>query len=146
VKVTNKTRSEENKALVRSYFEAYDTGDIEAVMRFIHGRHVHHPPGGDEAMDFEERRHDDEVFFSAFSDVHTVIEDQVAEGDKVASRITMHATHTGTYHGIAATGRRIAIPFMDIARVSEGRILEEWTEFDQASILKQLTDKPQKQS
>jgi len=129
--------SELNKTVVRQYFEAYDTGDINAVMEFIHPNHVHHPGGG-ESLNFDERKRDDLVFLSAFSDIKTVVEDQVAAGDKVASRVTMHCTHTGEYQGIPATGKRITITFMDISLVKAGKIVEEWVEFDMASVLKQI--------
>ena len=129
--------SELNKTVVRRYFEAYDTGDVNAVMQFIDPNHVHHPRGG-ESLNFDERKWDDLVFFSAFSNIKTVVEDQIAEGDKVASRVTMHCTHTGEYQGISATGKRIAITFMDIALIKAGKIVEEWVEFDMMSILQQL--------
>jgi steroid delta-isomerase-like uncharacterized protein len=128
---------ETNKEIVRRYFEAYDTGDVDAVMQFIDPNHVHHP-GGEESLNFDARKRDDQVFFSAFSNIKTIIEDQIAEGDKVASRITMHCTHTGDYQGFPATGKRIAITFIDIALVKAGKILEEWVEFDMASILRQI--------
>ena len=129
-----------NKALIRRYFSAYDTGDQEAVLRFVDANHVYHPPGGGEPLDFAARKSDDAVFFRAFSRVHTIIEDQIAEGDKVASRVTMEADHTGEYQKIPPTGKRIKITFIDIARVASGRIVEEWTEFDMMSILQQLKE------
>ena len=137
---------EDTKSLVRRYFTAYEAGNIDAVMEFVASDHMHHPPGGDEPMDFEARRSDDLVFLSAFSDIRTRIEDVIAEGDKVASRITMHCTQTGNFHGIPPTGNRVAITFMDIARIRDGKIVEEWTEFDLASILQQLTSDPVKKT
>jgi predicted ester cyclase len=127
-----------NKTVVRRYFEAYDTGDIDAVMEFIHPNHIHHP-GGEEPLDFDARKRDDQVFFSAFSSIKTIVEDQIAEGDKVASRITMHCTHTGEFHGVPATGKRIVITFIDISLIKDGKILEEWVEFDTMNILEQIS-------
>ena len=89
-------------------------------------------------MDFTQRKSDDAVFFKAFSNIHTTVEDQIAEGDKVASRVTMEVDHTGEYQKIPPTGRRIRISFIDIGRVASGMIIEEWTEFDMLSILRQL--------
>jgi predicted ester cyclase len=129
--------SELSKATVRRYFEAYDTGNIEAVMEFVDPSHVHHPGGG-ESLDFEARKRDDQVFFSAFSNVQTIVEDQISEGDKVASRVTMHCTHSGEYHGVPATGKRVTITFIDIALVKAGKIKEEWVEFDTMNILRQI--------
>ncbi len=126
------------KAVVRRYFEAYNTQRPEAVMAFVHRDHVYHPPGGEAPMDLRGRQADEAPFFAAFTDIESVVEDQIAEGDRVATRVTMHVTHTGAYGGIPPTRRRIAIPFLDISTVREGRILEEWAEFDMRGILRQL--------
>ena len=64
------------------------------------------------------------VFLEAFPDRKLTIEDQLAEGDKVASRITMQAAHTGSLPGIPGTGRALRIESMHICRLSNGRIAE----------------------
>jgi predicted ester cyclase len=126
-----------NKDFVRRYFEAYDTGSIDEVMSFVDANHIHHPGCG-EPLDYAERKRDDQVFLSAFSNIETVVEDQIADGDKVASRVTMRCTHSGAYHGIPPTGKRVTITFIDIAKVNAGKIAEEWVEFDMISILRQI--------
>jgi predicted ester cyclase len=50
----------------------------------------------------------------------------------------MHCNHTGDYQGIPPTGKRIAIAYISIARLKDGKVLEEWAEFDLMSILEQL--------
>jgi predicted ester cyclase len=130
--------SHELKTAVRSYFKAYETGDIEAVMKFIDPNYVLHPGGGGEPMNFDERKRDEMLFFSAFSNIQAIVEDQIAEGNKVASRITMRCNHTGEYQGIPATGKRITITYIDIAIMKAGKIVEEWVEFDMMNILQQI--------
>jgi steroid delta-isomerase-like uncharacterized protein len=137
--------TEVNKAVARRYFEAYGTGDIDAVMQFVDRNYVLHPGGGEKTMNFDERRRDELVFFSAFSDIQAVVEDQIAEGDKVVSRITMHCTHTGTYQGIPATGKQITITYTDIALFKARKIVEEWVEFDMMSILRQISVRKDRQ-
>ncbi len=129
------------KAVARRYFEAYNTQRPDAVMAFVHLDHVYHPPGVAEPMDRRGRQKDEAPFFAAFSDIESVVEDQVAEGDIVATRITMRCTHTGSFHDRPATGRRIVIPFIDFSRVRDGKILEEWAEFDMLGLLQQLEPK-----
>lgn len=90
-------------------------------------------------MNFDERKRDEMVFFSAFSNIQATVEDQIAEGDKVVSRITMHCTHTGEYQDIPATGKRIAITYIDIALIKAEKIVEEWVEFDMMNILQQIS-------
>ncbi len=130
--------TEENKKTARRYFKAYDTGNIEAVMKFIASNYVLHPGANGKTMNAAERKSDEAFFFSAFSKIETVVEDQIAEGDKVANRITMHCMHTGEYQGIPATGRRISIPYIDVARIRSGKIVEEWVEFDMQNIIRQI--------
>lgn len=124
--------------MVRRYFEAYSTGDINAVVAFAGPDYVLHPGGRGKAMNLEERKRDEMFFFSAFSDINVVVEDQIAEGDKVVSRVTAHCTHKGVYQGIGATGKRIAIPYIDITLIKAGKIVEEWVEYDTMNILRQL--------
>lgn len=93
-------------------------------------------------MDLTGRKHDEMFFFHAFSNVRTTVEDQIAEGDSVASRVKMYADHTGEYQSIPPTGARTKFVFIDISRIEEGRIVEEWAEFDMGSILRQLRQKP----
>jgi len=131
--------SELNKTVARRYFKAYETGDIEAVIEFVDANYTLHPGGEEEPMNFDERKRDEMVFFSAFSNIQAIVEDQIAEGDKVASRITMHCTHTGEFRGIPATGKRITITYIDIALIKAGKIVEEWVEFDMMNILQQIS-------
>jgi len=132
---------EQNKMLIQRYFSAYDTGEQEAVLRFLDAKHVYHPPGGGPPMGYAARKNDEAFFFKAFSRIHTNVEDQIAEGDKVVSRVIMEADHTGEYQNIPATGTRTKFTFIDIARVASGTIVEEWAEFDMMSILQQLRSK-----
>jgi predicted ester cyclase len=127
-----------NKELARRYFEAYGTGNVDVVMTFIDRDYVLHPGGGAKTMDFDGRKRDEAVFFSAFSSIQAIVEDQIAEGDKVANRIRMACIHTGEYQGVRATGKRVTIPYIDITVIKAGKIVEEWVEFDTMNILNQI--------
>jgi predicted ester cyclase len=84
-----------------------------------------------------------EVVLSGFPDARVTIEDLIAEGDKVASRLTLTGTHTkdsATYG--APTGRRIKIAMMDIDRIANGKIVESWSESSGLGFHYQLTGKP----
>lgn len=85
-------------------------------------------------MGYKARKSDEAFFFKAFSRIRTTVEDQIAEGDKVVSRVTMEADHTGDYQNILPTGTRTKFTFIDIARVASGAIVEEWAGFDMLSI------------
>jgi steroid delta-isomerase-like uncharacterized protein len=75
---------------------------------------------------------------AAFPDIRVTVEDQVAEGDKVSTRRTWHATHRGAYRGIAPTGKQVTWAQISIVRFAEGRIVEDWPVADELSLLQQL--------
>ena len=89
-------------------------------------------------MNLKERIRDEIVFFSAFSNIRTKVEDIVVEGNKVAFRVALHCKHTGEYQGIRATNRPVTIRYMEILLLEDGKIIKEWAEFDLTSILNQL--------
>ncbi len=84
------------------YCASYESGDGAAVAAFLHPHHIYHPPGGAAAMSRTERIEDERFFFSAFSDIKMAIDLELAEADRLAARLIMQCTQTGTYQGIAA--------------------------------------------
>ena len=66
------------------------------------------------------------------------IEDVIAEGDRVAVRLTTSAIHSGTFMGMPASGRRYAISEIHIFRIRDGQVAEHWHEFDRAALMRQL--------
>ncbi len=80
---------------------------------------------------------------TAFPDLHCTIEAVVAEGDMVAVRATMTATHVGEWQGMAATGRKISWSLMVFDRLENGKVVEEWENVDRLGIMQQLGAIPQ---
>lgn len=74
---------------------------------------------------------------AAFSDFELIIEDFLAEGDRVAARWTCTGTQVGEFMGIPASGNRITITGVEIDRIAGGRIVESWTQVDMAGLLVQ---------
>ncbi len=129
----------ENKALVRRFLdEGFEKGDMAVVDELIAEDAVDHeappglPPGREGIKMFLN------MFRSAFSDLRFEIEDEIGEGDLVAQRITIHATHTGDFMGIPATGKRIAVSGIDITRVENGKLVEHWGATDNLGMMQQL--------
>lgn len=77
-------------------------------------------------------------FFGAFPDLHASEQNLAAEGDLVAVRFVVEATHKGDLLGIPPTGRRVRWDAVDVYRVSNGKIVEEWAADDMAAILHQV--------
>jgi predicted ester cyclase len=78
------------------------------------------------------------VFHAAFPDGHLTIDQTIAEGDIVTTRLTFHGTHTGEFQGIAPTGKKVTVPALDMARFVNGKIVEHWGGPNQLSLLQQL--------
>ena len=78
------------------------------------------------------------MFRGAFPDSHFTVEDMVAEGDKVVTRKTFHGTHEGEFMGIPPSGRSVSMGLIDIVRISEGRVVEHWSEGDSLGMMQQL--------
>jgi serine phosphatase RsbU (regulator of sigma subunit) len=77
-------------------------------------------------------------FRSAFPDLRLIVEDQLAEGDKVVSRGTIRGTHQGEFRGMASTGEEMEIPGMAVFRFSEeGKVVESWDSYDQLTLMRQ---------
>ena len=66
------------------------------------------------------------------------MEDQIADGDKVASRWIARGTNTGAFMGMPPTGKQVTIAGMLIVRVAGGKMVESWVNFDALGMLQQL--------
>lgn len=131
--------AEENKAVVRRYFEAIDRRrDPEVVDEFLAPDFLSHHPSPGFGSDREGQKAAFKHFLAAAPDGYHVIDDMVAEGDKVVTRLTAYGTQTGELFGIPPTGKRLTMSGIAIHRVRDGKIVEHWHEIDMLSGLQQL--------
>jgi predicted ester cyclase len=133
------TTTDTNKQICRDYFKAFLTRDAGWMQKHVAKTFVRHDPG----LDFEVRGpegvlqlHD--VLMPAFPDMRLDLEDLVAEGEKVLVRLVIRATHTGPFGAMAATGRTIRVPVLDLFQVRDGVLIEHWAQLDNLGMLKQL--------
>jgi len=96
----------------------------------------HHPSGA--TMDRDGYFAAVRMLHDAFSDLVVSIDDQVAENDRVTTRWSAVGTHTGTFAGIAPTGRNVVISGIDIHRLDGDRLVELWEQLDLASLIAQM--------
>ena len=82
-------------------------------------------------------------FIDAVSEFQETVEDQIAEGDKVVTRLRGRGKHTGAFMGAAPTGKELKWSAISITRFVDGKIAEEWVEFDALNFLQQLGALPQ---
>jgi steroid delta-isomerase-like uncharacterized protein len=130
--------SEQNKMLVQRFIEeVWNQGRFTLIDELIASDHLDHQPGTD-ANGPEGERQYVAMLRAAFPDIHFTVEDQIAEGDKVVTRWTARATHTGEFQGLAPTGRQGVVTGIWIDRVANGKFVESWSIFDELGMLQQL--------
>lgn len=132
--------SEENKELLRRWFEeVWHKGRTEAIDEMFAGDGLAHGLAEGESMRGPQAFKDFHASFrGAFPDVRVVIEDMVAEDDRVAARCTVTGKHTGDSLGFAATNAPVEFTGMTIVRIRNGQIVEAWNNFDFMNMNRQL--------
>ena len=114
---------EENKEIVRRYQEIYNRNDLDALSEVL-SENLLTPkimPGIPTGIEGAKAAH--RIMLAGFSDYQTAIDDLFAEGDKVAARITMSGTNTGSLMGIPPTGKYVSFTGIYVARLANGKIL-----------------------
>ncbi len=120
---------EKNKALVRRFLEAQAKGNLNVIDEVLAPHFVDHDRLPGQAPDREGYKRVTVEYHAAFSNVRFLVEDQVAEGDKVVTRFIVRATHDRReLMGVAPTGREVTHKAMAIHRIVGGKIVEEWAE------------------
>jgi len=129
---------EENKSLPRrSYEEIYNQGKLEVADEIYEENFVSHTSPSDlkgikGIKDFAT------MLRSAFPDLKFKIEDQIAEGDKVATRWTASGIHKGEYMGVSATGKFISNTVISLHRIANGKMVESWIESDNLGVMQKI--------
>jgi predicted ester cyclase len=131
--------AEENKALVRRWFDELDRRNFAIIDELIPEDYVdHNPPLPNLPPGREGVRQSSLILANAFPDaVHTLL-DQMAEGDKVMTRMTVCATFTGEIYGLTPTGNVIEVRGMAVHRIAGGKLVEHWAHMDMAGFMDQL--------
>src|SRR3712207_6132598 len=127
--------AEENKALARRFLEAQAKGDLETLDELMASDFVDRsvlPGQGPTREDYKESLVE---MLAAFTNTSFTVENQVAEGDFIASRFEGRSVHKGTFLGVAPTGEERTYTGMTLHRVVAGKIAEEWGESDYLSVL-----------
>ena len=132
--------SEENKAIVRQQEEELFTqGNLDAADEVYAPDYVSHDPSNsEEVRGLEAAKRAASDYRQAFPDLRVTVEDLIAEGDRVAARLRFRGTHLGELDGIAPTGRRVDCTGIVISRIEEGKIAEDWANFDDLGMMRQL--------
>jgi steroid delta-isomerase-like uncharacterized protein len=134
--------SDQNKALVRRWFEeVWNKGRADAIDEMFDENGIAHGLSDDPANPIKgpaNFRPFHTIFREAFPNMMIVVEDMIAEGDKVAARCSVRAQHEGAFMGRAATQFPVNFTGMVIVRIYNGKIVEAWNNFDFQTLHKQV--------
>jgi steroid delta-isomerase-like uncharacterized protein len=131
--------TEENKAIVRRFIkEAFNEGNPAVFDELNAGNYVMHVAGTPDLDGPDDMKHFVTSFRTAFPDLNSTIEDQIAEGDTVVTRWTSRGTHQGEFQGIPPTGKHVTLTGVVIDRIAHGKLAETWFHADTLGMMQQL--------
>ena len=130
---------QENKMLVRRFYEEIDKGNLDAMDQFVAEDYLDHnpPPFPGLSPGREGLKQAFKIFWEATPGYHH-IEEQIAEGDKVVTRLTSYGKHEGDLPGAPRTGNDLKLTSITIHRIADGKLVEKWGEKDVLSLLIQI--------
>jgi steroid delta-isomerase-like uncharacterized protein len=131
--------TEANKAVVRRWFLETDQGNLDAIDEMLTADYVDHnpaipglPPGR------EGIRQANLLLREAFPDAVHTIEEQLAEGDKVMTRVTSRGTFKGAFLGFPPTGEVVEISGLAVHRIVDGKLAEHWAYADMLGFMRRI--------
>src|SRR5436190_7220362 len=134
--------NEQNKALVRRFYEEIDKGNIAVLDELVADDYIdHNPPPFPVPPGRAGVKQSFTMFQKATPGYHH-IEDQIAEGDKVVTRLTSYGKHEGDLPGAPATGNEMKMTSITIHRIADGKLVEKWAEKDVIALLTQIGKMP----
>ena len=130
--------TESNKAVVQRFRDAFNAGDLDGAFGCFAPNAIVHTSSSPDPLPMEGFRQLGQLMMTAFVGGTATIEDMIVEGDRVVSRLTFRATHTGDLMGIPPTGKSIVISEVTIDKIADGKIVESWRLLDQMGMMQQL--------
>ena len=129
----------DNKEIVRRVATEPWTGNFDVIDELVADDYTGYDPampertrGPEGVKEFYNQ------FIAAYPDASVTIEEQIAEGDWVATRWTGRGTQKGDLMGIPATGKQVTVSGITLSRIAGGKIAEEWTNWDTLGMMVQL--------
>ena len=131
---------EENKTLIKNFIdEIWHNRNVDKISTFWDDDYTNHsmPPEMQKGMENLKMSH--QMFLSAFSDLKLEVLDQIAEDNKVVSRLKLSGKHTGDFMGMPSTDKSFQMTGIRIDRIENGKIVEHWADYDMAGLMRQLS-------
>ncbi|GHO48006.1 ester cyclase [Ktedonospora formicarum] len=129
---------EENKALASSSLSLITEKNFAAIDQIYASSYVRHDPDSPQVTNLESYRKYLAGLCTVFPDLHFTVEDVIAEGDQAVCRFRIRGTHAQPWRGLPATGKQVEITGINISRIAEGKIVEDWFNTDIFGLAMQL--------
>jgi steroid delta-isomerase-like uncharacterized protein len=130
---------DDNKALVRCWFAELDAGNLDIIDELIPEDYVDHNPAiGGLPQGREGVRRYIEMLRTAFPDARHTIEDQMADGDKVMTRLTAVGTFRGEILGYQPHGGQVTVSGIAVHRIANKQLVEHWAHLDMTGFMHQI--------
>ena len=124
-----------NKALIRRFYAEIDKGNMGIIDELVDENYVDHSPPPFPLPSGKEGVKQAFLIFQKATPGFHRIEDQIAEGDRVVTRLTSIGRHEGDLPGAPRTGNPMAMTSITIHRVANGKLVEKWAEKDVIALL-----------
>jgi steroid delta-isomerase-like uncharacterized protein len=137
-------RMQDVKEIARRLAEDPWQGKLEEVLELVGDDYVGHIPGAPEPIRGKDGfREFVTTYLTGFPDGTITVDDQIAEGELVATRWSARGTNTGELMGMPATGKQVTMAGITFARIVEGKAREAWLSWDTLSLMQQLGAVPE---
>jgi steroid delta-isomerase-like uncharacterized protein len=130
------TQAQRNKDTAQAVFAVWNSGELDGLDDLVAPDVVHHDPYDPHGADgLAGMKKTIALNRGAFPDIEITVEDQIAEGDRVATRWSASMTHEGELMGAPPSGRQASITGITIDRFEDGKIVEAWRNMDTLGLL-----------
>jgi predicted ester cyclase len=129
----------DNKKIVRQVLEEPWKGNLGVIDEFIDANYIGYDPSSpDPIRGPQGMREFVQQFLTAFPDGRITVDEQIAEGDFVATRWTGRGTHEGDLMGIAPTRKQATVSGLSYTKCKNGKLVEDWSNWDTLGLLQQI--------
>ena len=115
---------EENKRLVRTYLEVFNTGAVDELAGIVSPEYSEVYEGTVHPIGLDGAKAHVRGIRAAFPDLAITVDQQLAEGEWVVSQITVRGSHLGPWLGMAPSGKKLTFTGVNVDRVVDGRIVQ----------------------
>lgn len=130
--------NEQNEAIAKRGFEAFNTGDLSIVDEITAEDAIGHDPAMPDSHGPDGFKEVIQTYRGAFSDLEFTIEDCISDRDLVCIRWSSTGTNDGELMGMPPTGKTVNSTGISIDRIQDGKIVESWIQWDNAGMAQQL--------